>query len=943
MAGNKYSSELLLQGKFEFDQNSLSSAAQFTQELVKTIEGPLQEMTQRIVSNLFGRQGLGQGFQSALVDQYGKPITSSQAPGGLPPVQGGPTGSPPPVGAATSPIQGVGNIFPPGQGPTSAAFQEYVKTQFRPIDFGELKAGITSAVGRPYSPEFEARNMALMMQKAQGAGVDVYSTMTSEQKEQFKTAANTMQTRISEAIRIGQAEQASKSGNIKSVEDAMAAIEDHMSRMPDRLGQAYKEAQNELVALQKEHVRLQKDASDAAEQTAAGIQELKRAKDALEAPGRAEQEAKAADTMRRLGLVSTGLGMASSLAAFTTERPYALEEARAARAGMERGGARALLSGDMIRYGLIQELGGEEALTARSITSARSGYAAGALGSLAGGGLMAMIGSGMISGIGAGAVGGLPGAIIGGLAGLGGAAYMGYKGIFEPEESAKGYYEREISARAGKSQEVRAAMSTSYDRLRGSFRTARDLGDVGLEAMLYGGSTTSLTSGQIKTGELEERLYPEKESISNFIDRNIGRGVDKLLDTMGVPESFYRSSDAQIRKAREAAGQPSAISAAEREKEYFRKGLVQDESGNLVDLNTYAAKFGVDYSEIGAPLAGAFGQKLTGGMAKEAIALKSLGVGPETIAGFGAGELRQDPRDAFNRVKDLYAEAMSTGIEKSQLPRAMEAVAQQAAGIGIGGGAQAGEAFRRATGLAGAEFGTGYGAAQLSSAQRVEQLIFGRGGTFGGGGMGGAGRVLGAQEVMGKEVLDGKSLTDLMGGQSGMFMELLSKGGMTEAGLKKGLQQFLPDMSEEQINQIIKAQGGLEGIKKTISGGALGIPEAGRQAITGLGATTFDAAVAEREMAADKSLQATIEKSVKEGAGAGLKGEVPTTPGGVAVSSELGVKATELNTALVKVIETVPSFTEAVKNAVDGINKGLQELYPTINRAGGNQSFGNGD
>jgi len=204
MANQKYTSQLILEGKFEADQASLSEAAKYAQDLARVMEAPLQEMTQRIIENLFGKQGLGQS--SRVVDQYGQPATTAN------PISGASAPPPPQV----PPISGAG--APPSQIPPdpNAQIARFLNRDMAPWQvrqgMGKSLADLTpdesiksfinkvdpetdtkqnllaETIRKIASPEAEMEaGKAGVIAKMKQAGVDV--DLTPQEKEQMKGAA----------------------------------------------------------------------------------------------------------------------------------------------------------------------------------------------------------------------------------------------------------------------------------------------------------------------------------------------------------------------------------------------------------------------------------------------------------------------------------------------------------------------------------------------------------------------------------------------------------------------------------------------------------------------------------------------------------------------------------------------------------------------------------
>lgn len=900
MAGSKYSSELLLEGKFQFDQNSLSAAAQFTQELVKTIERPLQEMTQRIVNNLFGRQGLGQGFQSAQFSQPGFQVQSTF------------------TGQAS-----------PGFGQVSSTFREYLGREGRALEesYGEIKQKAFGSVGTPYSPYFEAANMARMMQKAQSAGVDVYSTLSPEQRERFKQGAITTGQKISELTGIGLKEQADYAQKIKEkeglAEKAKVFYQERLQKIESSgassefVAQKRTEFEEKLIAIQQESLALQKKAEDAATKTASGIQELKIAKQALEAPEREEQARKAEI---RAGRIRTGLGIAGaaiSAVMLANEFPYMMEEREAATAGLERGSARALQARDINRYMAMQELGGDQALMERS---RRSSYIQ-AFGQI-GLGALGMIGGGATSIFGGA---GIPVAL-GGLGLVG----SGIRDLMNTEAGATSFREREIESRLGQTREFREASNRARAQAIRAFDISTAMGDRSLEMGLYGGVSQDVTRKQLRGGiESATKEYLEAQ--------------ERISELENLPKYQARQ---RLRPALER--ETAAIETfLETEKEAKGTRALTGES-----LFEYAGKRGIDYREL-APVIGELGQryKTKGGYApmQESINLAALGIGAGTQAQLLAAQGNVDPRSAFNQIKDMYIEVFASGIEKSQLPKAMERFAQIASGVGYGCQGVAAEQARRAGAIAGGLFGEGYTGEQLSFAQRMERFQFG-GGRLGAGGFGNAMSMAATSAIMGKTMVGDKSLTQMLGGNAGAVAMMLAQQGQTDESIKTILTKM--GMSEEDAQKALSALGGAKGFTEAKTRGAAEmqgtIPTASRGFMAAIGvgaeggvqtATALKADEAAKFASAPKTPDqiAKEEEARKKATGEILDKE---TLGKKAKAQELGVEAGELSAAFSTLQKELPTFARSIQAVNDAIASAIKTMEEKKTEAP-SKSFGN--
>jgi hypothetical protein len=897
MAGNKYSSELLLQGKFEFDQNSLSVAAQFTQELVKVIEGPLQEMSQRIVNNLFGRQGIGGGMPSGMLQhQSGLAVPSHMVPGAG---ASGPTPPPPPIQQL-----GVHGIVGGPMAQLPPQLQSYMERFASPHDVGLQERLLSQS---PYTGQ---RNIAMMMQKAQRSGLDVYSNLSEEQKKSFAKEAESVQGDIATLIKQGTDLQKQYTTSIQKAQSEVGTLRSYseaLQKDPNMAQEMYKGMSENLkkvideyntadpktrrdpvVAVLERIERLQQESVESERQTSAGIQKLKGEREALLAPTEADEETRGARRARRIQTMANVAGLVGSAVAFGAQVPYMMEEREASAAELERGSARALQSGNINRYMAMQELGGDTALTERS---RRSALLSGVGQILGGVGIGA---AGIMSGIGA-----VPAVIAGG-----GMAISGAHTLMNMESQAVSFREREIESRLGQTREFRDASSRARAQAIQSFETARGMGDQSLEDLLYGGVSIGSARSQLRAG---------------------------------IAGAGTREQEAEaIRRFRDAsAGGTRALSGQ--------------------SLREYAAERGIDYGQL-APVIGEMGgrARTAGGYSpmQESINLATLGIGAGTQAellygqGRGADGARMDPRQAFAQIKDMYAETFATGIEKSQLPRAMERFGQMAASIGYGGTAVAQEQMRRATTMAGGMFGEGYGGAQLDFANRMQRFQFG-GGPLGSGGLGNAMAMSAMGNILQGTQVGGKSLQDTLGGNAGVVSMMLAQQGQTDESMKTILMKA-GGMSEQDAAAAVKQLGGAKGLEsmrtKGMVGAYGGIGEGPLGFLTAMmtgaeGGAQMEAALKSPSAMQKLTQPKTAEEMAKEADARKLAdaGIIPDSLGGKARAQELGVESAELSAAFSTLKAELPTFA----NSIRIVNEAIENAVKTMQEKKASNSFGN--
>lgn len=924
MPGNKYSSELLLQGKFEFDQSSLSTAAQFTQELVNTIEKPLQEMTQRIVNNLFGRQGLGQGFQGGLVNQYGQPISSAPQGGGLPPISGGPT--PPPPG-------GGGGQQPPGMPPVSATTKAFLD-QFQ--QSGDLIAGLTSRMsggqyGLNYGPYAEG-NVARMIQQASRAGVNLQ--LSEEQRETMRGAAGAMRGDLAKVLELSIDEQKQFMEEIKKLSEKTQDLQKTMAEATD--AEQKKQAGADLLATQKMLEDKQRAAQDAAEKTGAQISRTRGLIEAAEAPDEADAMEKAAKRAVMTRGVIAGIGAAGAFITGAARLPGELRAEEAARYGMSGMAGRMLAQGDISGLAALQNIGGQEAVRQRAgIETFGQGVggilSSTAIGSVGGGALAAILaamGTGAAGGAAAGGgIASLPLALIGGLGGL---AYGTYNYYTNSERMQQQNMQAQVAAEREKYAEYYGAMDQSRGRAMMSFQTAQRLGSRGVESFLYGGASTrqmqdEMTRGVLAQNELQE-LEAEKEQ---------RRKQGQL--TPGDEEMY----NIRAKRIRESLPNEQQLISGIR---YGRAGMVEDAllpsplTDRRVTMDEYAARRGIMGQEAFDIRAGLVGMAGTRGADKslftDIVNLKSMGfAGAQSAMGAVYGtDLSGDPRKALDAVRDIWIELLAKGYDESKAGRMAEQIAGMAGAVGIGG-----ESAIRTARLATAasetlgnltEQGLSFRQGVLGQFARGSDLITGGGGLMGFGALRGTEKFLGGEEF--KDLTE-KQRSDLLmvlgsGEQTGKSIQQAMKDITGRDVSEERAKQLADELAKAKVGGLSETMGGITGMQsfQALFYRSMGLVPNQEQGIEA--AKTFEATA--KSTLGTTQEQADRAKALKEQSKVGVSAE--GTPGGdiTKITAEKDAKMVGEGLGA-----TVTQGTENLKKALDGLVVAINRAASSINSA----------
>lgn len=929
MADSKITQELLIKGAMEFDKGSISAAAQFSQELVKVIEGPLQEMSKRVIEGLFGKNGLGQNLpgQSQLVqaDKWGN-ITGSISPTtNIPPGQVTPPGTQSGSNIPPSAPPGAPLAQPPPPPPRNQYSSLIERTQQaisenRLINVSGNDAGDPRTFPRMSIPYSEA-SAAMLAQKMQRAGVDPGTT--PEQKSKWSEMAKTIGADIITERDTSMETQKNYAKAIEETENTISKFNEALRKSVDLMEEQGK-SEEEIAEVQKtsgaeisvyrQHLEtLQKDQVDNAERAAARVSDMGKMKSSLEAPAMEDENRARVESAQRRQNIIKGVGIAGQALQMAGQLPLTMARNEAAYAGMEGMETRAAMSGDMNRLIAMQQLGGKESI----MGTAGLGTAITGIGQMAGGAAISLLGGGPSSPV------GLAGA---GLA-LGGANKMLN---FRQEQSQ--YAEGLIGAQQGKYQEYFQATGAARDRAKESFQTARQLGMPGAEGFLFGGSNLETLSSQKETSQKE--LEKQNDLLQRATGTKKNQGILESIGDMFKREWGAESTDPNLIRSK-ISNISGSISGINEMMPYAKEGQVNIGGGRTQSVNEYAAGRGISGQEVQRTLGEfAYGAgsrymedrsqdriKERGQISKEMINMQSAGFSnvAGVVTGAMAGSTEQDPRKALNQVKDMWIEMLGAGLDKSKLTKVMENVGAQM-GATYGGGASAQYALEKSMAFAQQIAGPGKEVKEnmLGLGARIETGLesgfkMGAGGPLEEAGAAGTMKILGGM----------KGFTDAQ--KSEAYIALSKTAPKSAKELKDylsglGGKEFDTKEAEKLFKESEETKrGGAERYAGLQGGAGLMVREQIAPAENLPQRTAIDAAIKSGlspQMAIDK----VRSDEAKTAAAEGVK---PTTVGGKAVAMEAQAAAATVTSGL----GMLPGQISTMASALNGIVKTITDSY----------------
>jgi hypothetical protein len=511
-------------------------------------------------------------------------------------------------------------------------------------------------------------------------------------------------------------------------------------------------------------------------------------------------------------------------------------------------------------------------------------------------------------------------------AGLGGAA-LGFAGEFP--SLARGY---QVGMAGLNNMESRALMANDPMRLMaiqrlggaGALRSegflesglaagAQVLG--GIAGMAFGGPLGMLGGGAL--------LANGARQFANLPGGAQGRVDDMIASEMGMNAETY----GMLSSGREFA--TGAYRGARGLGSTGLYGFLTRAAG----LGGFGASRRVGVGEISGMMSGLAGTM--GGAASglsddsltDMISMASLGVG-NIGQGMGAQYLGGgDPDRASSRLKEVMAEAVAMGVDKSQMPQIMNSIAAvSSTGLGAAGAGTAQAEFM--VGATSRMFGGDVGARELGFGQRAFSNVLGQAGT------------------------GGNYLTQL-GGRMGLgrFGDYAKK--TFGANLKYtdllSIQDDLSTISPEDLAQLVRSRGGevsddqISGLyshmMSDVSGGIERVGgmtgEYGRRQImrTATGARTFREANMSGDFLRSMGRGAVSTGDALHADPAGLnrlgaarydfsRGAVDSTAGGQALSSELGAAAAMVSGGLT----TLDGNLKALNDALSALIRRAQEV-----------------
>lgn len=894
MPNQKYTSQLLLEGKFEIDQNSLSEAAKFAQELSKTLEAPLQEMTKRIVESLVGPSGLGKA--AGLVDQYGTPVSGTPASGGgnVPPPPQVPTspigGAPPPQDPQAVLARFLNRDMQPwqirqgmGKSLSDLTADESIKDFIKKVDpeTGTKQNILAESIRKIASPEAEMEaGKAGVLAKMKQAGVDV--DISPKEKEQMKSAAAEIREGLKDAFETIKASNEELVKKLNETTEEIKKQEELITKYQETEPEKAAAAEQNKAALEETKGALTRKFESNQEEYQAEVARKTRQIKALEEPAKEDEDAAAAASMKRSRMLVGGLGVVAAGMKMYGELPTQMERHEAGMATATRFGSRSFGRGDEQTAEIIQELGGQESMYEEASRREKWKAGGGLLGSMVAGGVAGTF------------VGGPVGTVLG-AAGAGIAYGVSKYGSFGKDVAAN--QAEQTANRAEQFQEYYDARRVGKEKYKRSYADMVGMGLVSQEAedFLYGKTQMDITPAQ---------------------------PVANMAPGTSIPAALVPSTTAPVTK----------------------------------DIQSYAAERSIGGSEL-YNMQRSFMQ--SGGEKalnekdtfRQMVNLQSMGL--SNTADMQAGALERlttnDPKKAFELIKDMYADAVASGMDKTKIAKSMEVAMAQVSGYGSAelGMRRFGELTDSAKTFAQGEQVSGPMMDFLQRIQSSVANVTGQGGS-------GLGQVAGfdvAREAMNKKVGEtGKSVKEMFQerGLTGSALEfMLGQNEMTPESIQAasesmGYEGGLPkeaaeQLSKEQSNQK-KANALLSKNKETWSQewGVVALSQQlglrgtesgfGQRALESLakGDTTpqIPAALMTQDQY-DKSREGV--KAKVEGEGAFPK----TTIGGQITAVEFERDAIKLKAGVNAAAEAIPSLEKSIVDFTNAVKKATDELQKT--------------
>lgn len=410
--------------------------------------------------------------------------------------------------------------------------------------------------------------------------------------------------------------------------------------------------------------------------------------------------------------ISKGFGAAGAIAEFLGEFPGLQRRSQASGAELENMTARSAMRGDIEQMTAIQRLGGQEAMTARATREEAM---------IIGGEVAAAVSLAF-----APVTGGMS-LLLGGLAlGVGATAVRGMVGFnTRVEQNVLGQTEAERK----KNEEIYTFLQQGRETAIRGFETARNAGAPELSGIMAGGLDANLPRNAL--AQAKERLSqiendPANNAGASFMGGGARTEANQLRDRIKELETQANRAD------------PFMVTS----------------QGRNTSLRQFAAQMGIGEQEFlqtmqqtATGMGGTFlGQqpKLEQMPNQIAELVRMQGLGVPNAAGI-AGQLFQGGgmtrTESIETVKQMFEDAVSAGMDKAQVSRALTEMASRASQLGFGGGGVAATEMQRGLGLAQAAFGTTgeVEGPEMRFAQNINQQLTqaGRSQTAGLGKMGG--------------------------------------------------------------------------------------------------------------------------------------------------------------------------------------------------------------
>jgi hypothetical protein len=414
-------------------------------------------------------------------------------------------------------------------------------------------------------------------------------------------------------------------------------------------------------------------------------------------------------TLTKVGGAALAL---SQIGGAAMQIPGAMRQREVALAGMEGMAGRAAATGDIEKLMAAQQLGGFGAIEQASMYEQAGKTGVAGLGIAGGAALGAGIGSTILPGLGTTA-----GALVGG--GIGLANFIGTSLGFAPGQ--RSLMEERLGVERAKSPEFYEAMQRSRGLAMGGFEAARAMGAPEL-AMLAAGGGAGTEALMQQDVQLQNQMQSQMHA---FRQRSLQEPLPiSVIEKMPFLNQGLLEARSNIERTEMSRADLQQQIAASRQ--YSVGGQ---------SLRNYAAEYGVGPEQLSGIMQRSIESMGGAFLGRNELMQNMPGLGQMArLTGMGfaqapelAGALARSGEDrgrAMEDTRQMFEDAVSSGLDKARVGQALMTTAQRVEQIGLGGAQAAQQEQRMALAAAQAISGGGpIEGAQMGLGQRTIQMV----------------------------------------------------------------------------------------------------------------------------------------------------------------------------------------------------------------------------